>query len=78
MSKNAKLLNEAQNRFKELSTQALEYKRLVETAKTNLKKEYYQKKLNKTNKKVYEVLAALNILSPSKEEKVKDEGEDNV
>lgn len=51
--------------FKELSAKALEYRTKMLNAKTSLKKEIYSKKLEKTNKKVYGILAQLTLLNGS-------------
>ena len=51
--------------FKRLSALALEYRTKVKDAKTSVKKDLYNKKLMKVNKKVYNLLAQMTMLSNS-------------
>lgn len=53
--------------FMELSAKAIEYKDHMSKAKSSLKKEYFKKKLDKTNKKVYSVLAKLKWMEMMKQ-----------
>lgn len=49
--------------FKRLSGLALEYRTKVKEAKTSVKKDLYNKKLIKVNKKVYAILAQMTMMS---------------
>lgn len=44
---------------------SLQYRKIIDTAKTNYKKQYYMKKLKKNNKKLMEMLIALDRLPTS-------------
>lgn len=56
--------------FKELTEQALEYKKLIDSSKTTLRKEYYKKKLEKLNKQAYKLLAEMSLYDKIKSEDV--------
>ena len=48
------------DRFSDLAKKAVDLKTKIDTAKTNFKKEYYSKKLNKINKEALDVLILIN------------------
>ena len=50
------------SQFKEFSAQAVDLKRKIGSAKTSLKKDYFNKKLQKINKKVYAIMLELAIM----------------
>jgi hypothetical protein len=56
--------------FKELSTQAVDLKTKINESKTSLKKEYFNKKLKKINKKVYSVMIELAVLEAKSKPKI--------
>lgn len=58
-TKTQKLLKET---FGALASQAVDYKHKIDNAKTNLKKDYYKKKLKKINK---DALAVLRLIEAS-------------
>ena len=56
----------------ELRDTSLKYRKLIDTAKTKYKKQYYTKKLAKNNKKLMEMLVALDRLptnTPAKDDR---------
>lgn len=48
--------------FDAIASRAVELKRLVDSAKTTIKKEYFTKKLLKVNRKAYALMLELAIL----------------
>lgn len=64
--------------FMELSAQAIEYKDHMSNAKSSLKKEYFKKKLDKTNKKVYSLLAKMKWMNMMKQAREAEQAEPTV
>jgi ATP-dependent protease ClpP protease subunit len=54
-----KTLNYLRGRFTDLSQKAVEFNKLIKSAKTQFKKDFYQKKLHKINKQALDVLMLL-------------------
>jgi hypothetical protein len=58
--------------FQDFSLKAVEYKNKIDEAKTALKKKYYEDKLAKINKKVYNILAQMNMATAVKKASKKE------
>ncbi len=58
-----------QSMLRECAANALEYKRKIASAKTDYKKKYYKKKLDKNNDEAMRVLASLEKLGHYKKSK---------
>lgn len=58
--------------FQDFSLKAVEYKNKIDNAKTPLKKKYYEDKLEKINKKVYNILAQMNMATAVKKNAKKE------
>lgn len=55
-----KTLNYLRDRFTDLSTKARDINEKIKTAKTQLKKDFYMKKLMKVNTQALDILVLLN------------------
>jgi len=58
-----------QAEINDLITVSAGYQAKINTAKTDLKKEYFMKKLKKNNEKLFEMLVALNQHNKNKDKK---------
>jgi len=61
------LMEAAKEYFIALSSQAAEYRELIDTAKTRTKKNVYKKKLDKINAEAIKVLAGIDHVSQLRE-----------
>jgi hypothetical protein len=67
------LMREAlKQEIQELADKSVEFKRTIDTAKTELKKEIFRKKLRRNNNKVFEMIDALNKIPAEQVEAAND------